>query len=68
MSAIALTVNGRSHTVDVVRHALRPCSATISLRGGIRCGSPWRVRRIVEAARPSCVTPVSTVAGAEITT
>jgi len=74
MSAIALKVNGRSHTVDVdpATPLLYVLSDDLALRGpkfgcGLgQCGSCTVIVR--GRAIRSCVTPVSTVTGAEITT
>ena len=72
--AITLTVNGRAHTVDVdpATPLLYVLSDDLALRGpkfgcGLgQCGS-CTVLVKGQAVR-SCVTPVSTVTGAEITT
>jgi nicotinate dehydrogenase subunit A len=74
MSIIALKVNGRSHTVDVdpATPLLYVLSDDLALRGpkfgcGLgQCGSCTVIVR--GRAIRSCVTPVSTVSGAEITT
>src|SRR5881409_298518 len=74
MSAIALTVNSVSHTVDVdpATPLLYVLSDDLGLRGpkfgcGLgQCGACTVIAR--GRAIRSCVTPVSTVAGAEITT
>jgi nicotinate dehydrogenase subunit A len=72
--AITLTVNGRAHTVDVdpATPLLYVLSDDLALRGpkfgcGLgQCGACTVIAR--GRAIRSCVTPVSTVAGAEITT
>ena len=74
MSTIALKVNGRSHTVDVdpATPLLYVLSDDLALRGpkfgcGLgQCGSCTVIVR--GRAIRSCVTPVSTVNGAEVTT
>ena len=74
MSAIRLLVNGQSHTVDVdpATPLLYVLSDDLGLRGpkfgcGLgQCGSCTVIVR--GRAVRSCVTPVNTVAGAEITT
>ena len=74
MSTIALKVNGRSHTVDVdpATPLLYVLSDDLALRGpkfgcGLgQCGSCTVIVR--GRAIRSCVTPVGTVQGAEITT
>jgi nicotinate dehydrogenase subunit A len=74
MSNITLTVNGRSHTLDVdpATPLLYILSDDLALRGpkfgcGLgQCGACTVIMR--GRAVRSCVTPVSTVAGAEITT
>ncbi len=74
MSAITLRVNGRAHTVDVdpATPLLYVLSDDLALRGpkfgcGLgQCGSCTAIVR-GRAAR-TCVTPVGTVAGAEIVT
>ena len=74
MSTIALKVNGRSHTVDVdpATPLLYVLSDDLALRGpkfgcGLgQCGSCTVIVR--GRAIRSCVTPVSTVGGAEVTT
>ena len=74
MSNITLTVNGRSHTVDVDPSTplLYVLSDDLALRGpkfgcGLgQCGACTVIMR--GRAVRSCVTPVSTAAGAEITT
>ena len=74
MSTFALKVNGRSHTVDVdpATPLLYVLSDDLALRGpkfgcGLgQCGSCTVIVR--GRAIRSCVTPVSTVNGAEITT
>jgi nicotinate dehydrogenase subunit A len=74
MSTISLTVNGRSHTVEVdpATPLLYVLSDDLALRGpkfgcGLgQCGSCTVIMR--GRAVRSCVTPVGTVNGAEITT
>jgi nicotinate dehydrogenase subunit A len=74
MSPITLTVNGRRHTLDVdpATPLLYILSDDLALRGpkfgcGLgQCGACTVIMR--GRAVRSCVTPVSTVAGAEITT
>src|SRR3954469_25761257 len=74
MSSIALTVNGQRHTVDVdpTTPLLYVLSDDLSLRGpkfgcGLgQCGSCTVI--IKGQAVRSCMTAVSSVAGAEITT
>jgi len=74
MSTITLQINGRSQTVDVdpATPLLYVLSDDMALRGpkfgcGLgQCGSCTVI--IKGQAVRSCVTPVSTVAGAEITT
>ena len=74
MSTIALKVNGRSHTVDVdpATPLLYVLSDDLALRGpkfgcGLgQCGSCTVIVR--GRAVRSCVTPVSAVNGADITT
>ena len=74
MSTLQLTVNGRSHTVDVdpATPLLYVLSDDLALRGpkfgcGLgQCGACTVIAR--GRAIRSCVTPVSTVAGAEIVT
>jgi nicotinate dehydrogenase subunit A len=74
VSAISLKVNGRSHTVDVDPSTplLYVLSDDLELRGpkfgcGLaQCGSCTVI--VNGNAIRSCVTPVGTVAGAEITT
>ena len=74
MSPITLTVNGRSHTLDVdpATPLLYVLSDDLALRGpkfgcGLgQCGACVVIIR--GRAVRSCVTPVSTAAGAEITT
>src|SRR6267142_3924916 len=74
MSAIAMTVNGRAHAVDVdpATPLLYVLSDDLALRGpkfgcGLgQCGACTVIAR--GRAIRSCVTPVSTVEGAEITT
>ena len=74
MSTITLTVNGRAHTVDVdpATPLLYVLSDDLALRGpkfgcGLgQCGACTVIAR--GRAIRSCVTPVSTVTSAEITT
>jgi aerobic-type carbon monoxide dehydrogenase small subunit (CoxS/CutS family) len=74
MSTINLTVNGRAHTVDVdpATPLLYVLSDDLALRGpkfgcGLgQCGACTVIAR--GRAIRSCVTPVSTMAGAAITT
>jgi nicotinate dehydrogenase subunit A len=74
MSTITLQVNGRSHSVDVdpATPLLYVLSDDLGLRGpkfgcGLgQCGSCTVIAR--GRAIRSCVTPVSTMAGADITT
>src|SRR6476661_10079358 len=74
MAVIRLTVNGEAHTVDVdpATPLLYVLSDDLQLRGpkfgcGLgQCGSCTVIAR--GRAIRSCVTPVDTVAGAEITT
>jgi nicotinate dehydrogenase subunit A len=74
MSTIALTVNGRSHTVDVdpATPLLYVLSDDLALRGpkfGCGLGQCGACTVIVRGrAIRSCVTPVSTIDGAEVTT
>jgi nicotinate dehydrogenase subunit A len=74
MSTITLTVNGRSHTVDVdpTTPLLYVLSDDLALRGpkfGCGLGQCGACTVIVRGrAIRSCVTPVSTITGAEITT
>jgi nicotinate dehydrogenase subunit A len=74
MSSIALTVNGRSQTVDVdpATPLLYVLADDLALRGpkfGCGLGQCGACTVIVGGrAVRSCVTPVATVAGAEITT
>jgi nicotinate dehydrogenase subunit A len=74
MSPIALTVNGRSHTVDVdpATPLLYVLADDLGLRGpkfGCGLGQCGACTAIVRGrAVRSCVTPVGTLAGAEITT
>jgi len=71
---ITLTVNGRSHTVDVdpATPLLYVLSDDLALRGpkfGCGLGQCGACAVIIRGrAVRSCVTPVSTAAGAEITT
>ena len=74
MSPIALKVNGQSHTVDVdpATPLLYVLSDDLALRGpkfgcGLgQCGACTVL--VANRAVRSCVTPVSTINGAEITT
>src|SRR5215510_10763283 len=74
MSAISLKVNGRSHSVDVdpATPLLYVLSDDLALRGpkfgcGLaQCGSCTVL--VKGRAVRSCVTPVGSVAGAEVTT
>src|SRR6266852_8643524 len=74
MSTIALNVNGRAHTVDVdpATPLLYVLSDDLALRGpkfgcGLgQCGSCTAIVR--GRAVRTCVTPIGTVAGAEIVT
>ena len=74
MSVISLTVNGRSHRVDVdpATPLLYVLSDDLGLRGpkfGCGIGQCGACAVIVRGrAVRSCVTPVNTVAGADITT
>jgi nicotinate dehydrogenase subunit A len=74
MSAITLKVNGRSHTLDLDPSTplLYALSDDLELRGpkfGCGLGQCGACTAIVNgAAIRSCVTPVSAVAGQEITT
>jgi nicotinate dehydrogenase subunit A len=74
MSTIALTVNGRAHSVDVdpATPLLYVLSDDLALRGpkfGCGLGQCGACTVLVRGrAIRSCVTPVSTVGGAEITT
>src|SRR3989449_2956287 len=74
MSVIALTVNGRSVTVDVepTTPLLYVLSDDLALRGpkfGCGLGQCGCCTVLIKGqAVRSCVTPVSSVAGAEITT
>src|SRR6476620_11244393 len=74
MSTITLKVNGRSHTVDVdpTTPLLYVLSDDLALRGpkfGCGLGQCGCCAVIVKGqAVRSCVTPVSTVAGDEVTT
>ena len=74
MSSITLTVNGRSHTVDVdpATPLLYVLSDDLALNGpkfGCGLGQCGACTVIVRGrAVRSCVTPVSTVAGASVTT
>ena len=74
MSSLSLTVNGRRHTLDVdpTTPLLYVLSDDLELRGpkfgcGLsQCGACTVI--VKGQAIRSCVTPVSTVAGSEITT
>jgi nicotinate dehydrogenase subunit A len=74
MSSMTLTVNGRPHTVDVdpATPLLYVLSDDLTLRGpkfGCGLGQCGACTVIVSGrAVRSCVTPVSSVSGAEITT
>ena len=74
MSAITLTVNGRAHTVDVdpATPLLYVLADDLSLNGpkfGCGLGQCGACTVIVKGqAVRSCITPVSTVAGSEVTT
>jgi nicotinate dehydrogenase subunit A len=74
MASITLTVNGRGHTVDVdpATPLLYVLSDDLGLRGpkfGCGLGQCGACAAIVRGrAIRSCVTPVSTVAGADIVT
>jgi nicotinate dehydrogenase subunit A len=74
MGAITLKVNGRSHTVDLdpATPLLYALSDDLELRGpkfGCGLGQCGACTAIVDGtAVRSCITPVSTVAGKEITT
>src|SRR5262245_36834323 len=74
MSSIALTVNGERHTVDVdpATPLLYVLSDDLALRGpkfGCGLGQCGACAVIVgQRAVRSCVTPVSTLNGAEVTT
>jgi nicotinate dehydrogenase subunit A len=74
MSAITLTVNGRAHSVDVdpATPLLYVLSDDLALRGpkfGCGLGQCGACTVIVRGrAIRSCVTPVSTMAGADVTT
>src|SRR5437868_10147782 len=74
MSAITLRVNGRAHTIDVdpATPLLYVLSDDLALRGpkfGCGLGQCGACAAIVGGrAIRTCVTPVSTVAGADITT
>ena len=74
MSAITLKVNGRSHTLDLdpATPLLYVLSDDLELRGpkfGCGLGQCGACTAIVNGtAVRSCITPVSTVAGKEITT
>ena len=74
MSTISLTVNGRSHTLDVdpTTPLLYVLSDDLALRGpkfGCGLGQCGACTAIVGGrAVRSCVTPVGTLAGAEVTT
>src|ERR1700693_5358511 len=74
MSAINLKVNGRAHTVDVepATPLLYVLSDDLELRGSrsgcgrVQCGACTVI--VKGQAIRSCVTPVNSVAGADITT
>jgi nicotinate dehydrogenase subunit A len=74
MSAVTLTVNGRAHTVDVdpATPLLYVLSDDLALRGPkFGCGlGQCGACTVIAGGRAirSCVTPVSTMSGAEITT
>jgi nicotinate dehydrogenase subunit A len=74
MSTISLTVNGRSHTLDVdpTTPLLYVLSDDLALRGpkfGCGLGQCGACTAIVGGrAVRSCTTPVGTLAGAEVTT
>jgi nicotinate dehydrogenase subunit A len=74
MSAITLTVNGRAHTLDVdpATPLLYVLSDDLALRGpkfGCGLGQCGACAAIVRGrAVRTCVTPVGTVAGAEVVT
>jgi nicotinate dehydrogenase subunit A len=74
MSSITLTVNGKSHTVDVdpATPLLYVLSDDLALRGpkfGCGLGQCGACTVIVKGrALRSCVTPVSSVSGADVTT
>ena len=74
MSTVALTVNGRSHTVDVdpATPLLYVLNDDLALRGpkfGCGVGQCGACAVIIRGrAVRSCVTPVASVNGAEITT
>ena len=74
MSPIALTVNGTSHTADVAPDTplLYVLGDDLGLSGpkfGCGLGQCGSCMVIVQGrAVPSCITPVSAVAGAEVTT
>ena len=74
MSAITLTVNGRAHTVDVdpATPLLYVLADDLALNGpkfGCGLGQCGACTVIVKGqAVRSCMTPVSTVAGSEVTT
>jgi nicotinate dehydrogenase subunit A len=74
MSTISLTVNGRSHTLDVdpTTPLLYVLSDDLALRGpkfGCGLGQCGACTAIVGGrAVRSCITPVGTLAGAEVTT
>jgi len=74
MSSITLTVNGKSHTVDVdpATPLLYVLSDDLALRGpkfGCGLGQCGACTVIVQGrALRSCVTPVSSVSGADVTT
>ena len=74
MSAISLTVNGRSHTLDLdpATPLLYVLSDDLALRGpkfgcGLgQCGACTAI--VAGRAIRSCVTPVGTIEGADVTT
>jgi nicotinate dehydrogenase subunit A len=74
MSAVTLKVNGRSHNLDLdpATPLLYPLSDDLELRGpkfGCGLGQCGACTVIVKGqAIRSCITPVKSVAGAEITT
>src|SRR6478736_6260180 len=74
MATVSLTVNGRAHTVDVdpTTPLLYVLSDDLELKGpkfGCGLGQCGACTVIIKgAAVRSCVTPVSSVAGADVTT
>jgi aerobic-type carbon monoxide dehydrogenase small subunit (CoxS/CutS family) len=74
MSAITLTVNGRSHVLDVdlTTSLLQVLSDNLELRGpkfGCGLGQCGAFTVIVKGkAIRSCITPVEAVQGSEVTT